>query len=120
MIIASHFTDGLDDICDYVYFISRGKEVLYETRDELLDRWKWIHFKENSITFSNVWSDRLEEKLIGIEKHPFHISGLTEDFEKVRDELAPGLANGDIRVENANLDDILIALLKGETDDWPD
>jgi ABC-2 type transport system ATP-binding protein len=114
VIIASHFTDGLDDICDYVYFMSQGKEVLYETRDELLDEWKWLHFKEGSIP------DQLKDSLIGVEKHPFHVSGLTDSFEGVRQELTPGLSRGDIRLENATLDDILIALLKGETDDWPD
>ena len=93
--------------------MSRGEFVLQDGKDELLDRWKWIHFKEGSL------SGPLEEQLVGIEKHPFHSSGLTSDFVEIRGQLAAGISNGDIRVENANLDDILIALLKGETNDWP-
>lgn len=113
VIIASHFTDGLDDICDYINFMSRGGFVLQDGKDELLDRWKWIHFKEGSLSTS------LEEQLVGVEKHPFHNSGLTGDFDEIRGQLSSGIAKGDIRVENANLDDILITLLKGETNDWP-
>jgi len=113
VIIASHFTDGLDDICDYINFMTRGELVLQDGKDELLDRWKWIHFKEGSLSAS------LEEQLVGIEKHPFHNSGLTSDFAEIRGQLTPRISRGDIRVENANLDDILIALLKGETNDWP-
>jgi ABC-2 type transport system ATP-binding protein len=113
VIIASHFTDGLDDICDYITFMTRGEIVLQDGKDELLDRWKWIHFKEGSLPAS------LEEQLIGIEKHPFHNSGLTGDFPMIHSELAKGISSGDIRLENANLDDILIALLKGEANDWP-
>lgn len=113
VIIASHFADGLDDICDYIKLMSRGEFVLQHGKDELLDRWKWIHFKEGSL------STTLEEQLVGVEKHPFHNSGLTGDFTEIRDQLAGGISSGDIRVENAKLDDILIALLKGETNDWP-
>ena len=112
-IIASHFTDGLDDICDYINFMSRGEFVLQDGKDDLLDQWNWIHFKEGSLSGS------LEEQLVGIEKHPFHNSGLTRDFAEIRGQLATRISSGDIRVENANLDDILIALLKGETNDWP-
>lgn len=113
VLVASHFTDGLDDICDYVYFLSKGRLVLSESRDELLDRWKWIHFKEGSL------DPEVEAKLINLESHPFHISGLTDQFEQIRGPLSSGTTKGDIRIENASLDDILIALLKGESDDWP-
>jgi len=113
VIVASHFTDGLDNICDYVFFLSQGKLVLQDGRDELLDRWKWLHYKEGSLEPS------LEEKLLNVEKHPFHTSGLIQDFDSFRSLLAPHITSGDVRVENACLDDIMIALLKGETDDWP-
>jgi ABC-2 type transport system ATP-binding protein len=113
VIVASHFTDGLDNICDYVCFLSRGQLVLEDSRDELLDRWKWIHFKEDSL------DPALVEALVGLKKNPFHHSGLTRDFSAIRDRLGAGIASGDIRVENATLDDILIALLKGEGDVWP-
>ncbi len=113
VIVASHFTDGLDNICDYVYFLSRGQLILHDSRDELLARWKWVHYKEHSL------DPTLEEELVGRKKNPFHDSGLTQDFNAVRSRLAAGIASGDIRVENATLDDILVALLKGEDDVWP-
>ena len=66
-----------------------------------------------------ILSASLEAQLVGVQKHPFHNSGLTSDFDEIRGQLTSGISSGDIRVENANLDDILIALLKGETNDWP-
>jgi hypothetical protein len=45
---------------------------------------------------------------------PFGSSGLTRDFSAIREQLAAAIASGDVKVENARLDEILIAMLKGE------
>jgi hypothetical protein len=43
----------------------------------------------------------------------FGSSGLTKNYPEIQNALAPGLASGDIKVESVGLDDILIALVKG-------
>jgi hypothetical protein len=44
----------------------------------------------------------------------FGNSGVTNDFPMLKEVLAEGLARGEIKLENVDLDDVLIALVKGE------
>ena len=45
VVVSSHITDGLEDIAEYVNFLSEGRLVFQSEKDELLARWKRIHFK---------------------------------------------------------------------------
>lgn len=107
VIVSSHITDGLDEISEYIYCLNEGRIVLQGEKDELLSQWKWIHFRKGS----------LEPSLVGrfteVREHPFGVSGLTRDFAELREQLAPAVASGDVRVENARLEDVLTALVKG-------
>jgi ABC-2 type transport system ATP-binding protein len=108
VIVSSHLTDGLDVLSDSVYFLHDGKLILEEDKDELISHWKWVHFKEGSLKPS------IEDQLIAIRRQPFHSSGLTRDFSAIRQGLADGLSSGEVKVENASLDDILITLMEGK------
>jgi hypothetical protein len=79
-----------------------------ESKDALLSNWKKVHFTPESLDKSVI------DKLKGIENHMFGSSGLTRDYPAIQDALASGLASGDIKVESVGLDDILIALVKGD------
>jgi ABC-2 type transport system ATP-binding protein len=107
VIVSSHITDGLDEISEYVYFLNDGRLVLRAEKDELLSKWKCIHFRNGALGPSIV------DRLADVRKQPFGTSALTRDFPEIRDQLAPAVACGDVRVENARLEDILIALVKG-------
>jgi ABC-2 type transport system ATP-binding protein len=108
VIVASHITDGLEEIAEYINFLDEGKLVFQSEKDELLARWKRIHYRDG------VLSPDLVRQFADVRVQPFGSSGLTPDFSAIRERLAPGIAAGDIRVENARLDEILIALVKGE------
>ena len=108
VVVASHITDGLEEIAEYVNFLDEGKLVFQSEKDELLARWKRVHFREG------VLSPDLVRQFVDVRMQPFGNSGLTQDFSAVREQLAAGMAAGDVKVENARLDEILIAMLKGE------
>jgi len=108
VVVASHITDGLEEIAEYVNFLDEGKLVFQSEKDELLARWKRIHFREGAL------SPDLVRQLTDVRMQPFGSSGLTRDFSAMREQLSPGIASGDVKVENARLDEILIAMLKGE------
>ena len=108
VVVASHITDGLEEIAEYVNFLDEGKLVFQSEKDELLARWKRIHFREGAL------SPDLVRQFADVRVQPFGSSGLTRDFSAIREQLAPGIAAGDVKVENARLDEILIAMLKGE------
>lgn len=107
VIVASHITDGLDEIAEDVTFLYDGRVVLGETADDLATKWKWVVYKDGSI-------DRaVEERFARVRRQPFGSRGLTADFPAVREALAPALASGDARIDHASLEDILLSFIKG-------
>lgn len=108
MLMASHSTDGVDDMADYVVFLSRGKVILQDERDELLSRWKWVHFREGSLP------DRLADALHMVDDRGLGMAGLTDDFASMEEALSGAVASGDVKLQNARIDDIFIALVKGD------
>ena len=108
VILSSHITDDISRIADYITYMINGKIVMTETKDELLSNWKKIHFTPESLDKSVI------DKLESVDSHMFGSSGLTKNYPSIQDALAQGLASGDIKVESVGLDDILIALVKGD------
>ena len=107
VVVASHITDGLDEIAEEVTFLHDGRVVLHEGADELATKWKWVLYKEGSL-------DRaVEEGFARVRRQPFGNRGLTADFPAVREALAPALTSGDARIEHASLEDILLSFIKG-------
>lgn len=108
VIVASHITDGLEEIAEYVHFLDSGRTMFHAEKDDLMTRWKRVHFKEGSLP------PDLVRALSGVRAQPFGNSGLAGDYPAIRERLAPGVAAGEVIVENARLDEILIAMLQGE------
>jgi len=108
VLISSHITDDITRIADYVTFLVKGQVVLSEAKDELLSKWKRIHYKEGALDETAV------KTLASRKTHMFAHSGVTDNFPALKDSLADGIAKEEIKVENVNLDDVLISLVKGE------
>jgi ABC-2 type transport system ATP-binding protein len=107
VVVASHITDGLDEIAEHVTFLHDGRVVLQEEADDVMTRWRWIVYKDGSL-------DRaIEERFAAVRRQPFGNRALTSDFPALRDALAPALASGDARLEHASLEDILLSFIKG-------
>lgn len=106
-LISSHVSDGLDEVAERVLFIGDGSVILSADKEELLARWKWIHFRDGRL------DTELAGKLVGIRRHPFGNSGLCPDFPALRGRLAGALDAGDVRFENARLSDVLVHLTRG-------
>jgi len=108
VIISSHITDDISRIADVIVFLIEGKIVLHDEKDELLARWKRIHYQDGALPQS------LAENLKSRQAQMFGNSGVTDDFPALKADLAAGIAQETIKVENINLDDILIAFVKGD------
>ena len=107
VVVASHITDGLDEIAEDITFLHDGRVVLQESADELATKWKWVLYKEGSL------GRAVEEGFARVRRQPYGNRGLTADFPAVREALAPALASGDARIEHASLEDILLSFIKG-------
>jgi ABC-2 type transport system ATP-binding protein len=108
VLISSHITDDISRIADCVTFLVEGKIVLSEAKDELLSKWKRIHYKEGAL------DEAIVKTLASRQTHMFAHSGVTDDYLSLKGALAEGLAKEEIKIENINLDDVLISLVKGE------
>ena len=64
-IVASHVTDGLDEIAEDIWFLDEGRVVAHEDKDDLLARWKWVHFKDGALPKA------IEEGLVRVKRLPF-------------------------------------------------
>jgi ABC-2 type transport system ATP-binding protein len=108
VIISSHITDDILRTADLVAFLVQGKIVLIGEKDELLSNWKRIHYKKGALDGDTVKS------LTRRKEHAFGSSGVTDRYLDIKDSLVQGITEGIIKIENINLDDILISLVKGE------
>ncbi|MFC2166687.1 ABC transporter ATP-binding protein [Acidobacteriota bacterium] len=106
VIISSHITDDISRIADYVTFLIEGEIKISGVKDEILSRWKRIHYKDGA--FDNNIVDTLKNR----KKHMFGQSGVTDRYLDLKDSLAKGLAEETVKLENVSLDDILIAYSK--------
>lgn len=106
VLISSHITGDLARIADIITFMINGRITLSKEKDELLANWKRIHYKKGAL------DDRIIASLEHVQEHSFGSSGMTGDYLKIKDSLTTGIAKEDIKVENVNLDDILISFVK--------
>jgi ABC-2 type transport system ATP-binding protein len=107
VIISSHITDDIMRTADLVAFLIQGKIALVSEKDELLSNWKRIHYKKGALG-SEVMNTLIERK-----DHAFGSSGITDRYLEIKDTLVQGITEGVVKIENVNLDDILISLVKG-------
>jgi len=106
VLISSHITDDIERIADYIVFMIQGRIALMSSRDELMSQWKILNFKSDSLP------PQIKEQLEQTEVQKFGSRALTRSFPVIQPVLDPGISRGDIQVEKAGLDDILIALVK--------
>ncbi len=107
VIISSHITDDIMRTADLVAFLVEGKIVLTSDKDELLSNWKRIHYKKGAL------GSEIVNSLTRRKDHAFGSSGVTDRYLEIKDTLVQGITEGVIKIENVNLDDILISLVKG-------
>jgi ABC-2 type transport system ATP-binding protein len=108
VLISSHITDDIARIADTITYMINGRIALTAAKDDLLANWKRIHFSRGALDPTIL--DSLEQ----VQDHAFGGAGVTRDYLRIKDTFSPGLATGDIKVENVGLDDILISLVKGK------
>ena len=98
ILISSHITSDLEKICDYVTYIHKGKLILCQEKDGLMQRMGILKCSET------VFRDIDPAAVHGKRTTAFGVEALVE-----RQKIPAGLV-----VEHASLDDILIYLVKSD------
>lgn len=102
ILISSHISSDLENLCDDIYMINEGRMVLHENTDVLLDEYGLIKVSEEQY-------EKLDRQyLISVKKESFGYSCLTraKDFYM---ENYPGLV-----VEKGSVDEVFTMMIKGE------
>lgn len=98
VLISSHIVSDLEKLCDYVAFIHKGRLVLCEEKDRLLDRYGVIHCTSEQL--SAISSDAV----IGKKESPYGIEAVVE-----RKHIPDGM-----EFSPASIEELFVNVIKGD------
>lgn len=102
VILSSHITSDLEEIADQIVFIDKGKIVLNENKDEILDNYGIL--KCNIDSFSKIDHD----DIIKYRKTKYSYEILISDKKKIKKKYK------DCIVDNVTLENLMLIIIKGE------
>ena len=98
VLLSSHIVSDLERICDYIAFLHKGKLVLCEEKDVLLDKYGILKCSKEQL--SNIPEEAIHGKRIGT----YGVEALVEREFMPRDAV----------VDRASLEDIILYMVKEE------
>ena len=96
--LSSHITGDLEKIADYITFIHQGKIFLSGEKDTLLETYGLFHGSREQLT------ELAPATVVGYRDSDFGVTALVKRYEMP----------GDLAVENATLDDLMLYSIKGK------
>ena len=99
VLLSSHIVSDLEKICDYIAFLHKGQLLLCEEKDRLLEEYALVRLSRERL------ADLPEDSVVGVESDPYGVRAL------VRRDMVPH----DLPLEHTNLEDIILFLAKGGT-----
>ena len=97
ILLSSHIVSDLEKICDYIAFLHKGKLVLCEEKDRLLEEYALVHMTAERL------ADLPEDSIVGRKNGRFGVEALV-----LRSRVPQ-----DLPVEHTNLEDIILFMAKG-------
>ncbi len=98
ILLSSHIVSDLEKICDYIAFIHRGRLLLMEEKDRLLEEYAVARLTEEQL------ADLPEEAVCGVKRGSYGSEVLVK-----RAAVSPAFT-----LERTNLEDIILFLAKGD------
>lgn len=102
VLISSHISGDLQNLCDDIYMINEGDIILHEDMDALIDRYAVLKVDEEQFTALD------RSHLIRVKKEPFGYSCLTDE-KGFYSENYP-----DIVLEKGGIDGVITMMIKGD------
>lgn len=97
ILLSSHIVSDLEKICDYIAFLHKGKLMLCEEKDQLLEEYALVHLS------AERFADLPEDSIVGRKDGRFGVEALV-----LRSRVPQ-----DLPVEHTNLEDIILFMAKG-------
>jgi len=103
ILFSTHITSDLEKIADYITFIHKSKLIFSRPKDELIDNYGVV------ICGAAVFENMDKSEIIAFRKQDFQCKALVRNRRKVEKSYPKAI------VEPANIDDIMLFYVKGET-----
>ena len=100
ILFSTHVTSDLDKCADYILFINDGKQILFDTKDNIVDGHALVRGKKEALT------DSLKDRLIGHKVTPVGFTGLIKRAD-LKD-------SDDVETSVPTLEDIMVYYVKEE------
>ena len=97
ILLSSHIVSDLEKICDYIAFLHKGKLMLCEEKDQLLEEYALVHLS------AERFADLPEDSIVGRKNGRFGVEALV-----LRSRVPQ-----DLPVEHTNLENIILFMAKG-------
>ena len=101
VLFSTHIMDDLEKIADFVCFIDKGKIILNDTKDEILESFTIIKGEEKDLSKS------LSEKVVGMTR-------TSVGFEALISSEDLNLTNSNLVIERPTIDKIVIFHIQGK------
>ncbi len=98
VLISSHIVSDLEKLCDYVAFISRGKVILCDEKDRLLERYGVIHCTGSDLEKISP------ESIIGKRESQYGVEAVVE---------RTAIPN-DFEINSVSIEDLFVFIVKGD------
>lgn len=102
VLMSSHITADLERIADYIVFIHKGRVVLNDTKDSILESYGIVRGTESQVLGIG------RENIVSLRREELSTSALVRDRNGVAE------AYPEIVVDPASLDDIMVMIIRGE------
>lgn len=103
ILFSTHITSDLEKVADYITFIHKGKLIFSYPKDELIDNYGVV------ICSATVFENMDKSEIIAFRKQDFQYKALVRNRRKAEKNYPKAI------VEPANIDDIMLFYIKGET-----
>ncbi len=102
ILISSHISSDLENLCDDIYLINNGKIILHEDTDRLLDSYGVMRVDEETYETLD------KQHILAVRKENFGYSCFADD-RRYYEENCPGIV-----IQKGSIDDLILIMAGGE------
>ncbi|MBQ4529851.1 MAG: ABC transporter ATP-binding protein [Lachnospiraceae bacterium] len=99
VIFSTHILNDLEQIADYIFFLHEGKQVMYDTKDEILEKYILVKGGLEDL------NEYMEKNLIGLKKTSVGFEGILESDKSIH-------LSKNCVVEKPAIDQIIVSYIK--------
>lgn len=102
VLLSTHITSDLENIADYIIFIDKGKVILNELKDEIIDNYGILKCSKKDFSKIN------KQDIIKLKENKYNIEMLIKDKKKISKKYK------ELVIDKITIEKMMILMIKGE------